>query len=453
MVSTRTGSSKLPEGVERDDNRIIAVVTGANSGFGLGICHQLLSNLSLAPGSKIPVSEPQLTALPPSLRSDPHLFTQDDDDEDEEKEIDYDNPPTLTLILACRSEKKANEAINILLERHEKDLKNRREKGEIIRKGWKENLRTVYEQLDLDNPGSGSGVLGFCQRLKERYPHITTLYLNAGMGAFSGIDGMECLKQHVTDGLSHAQSQPNYQLEIKGAKSSDGERGIVWGTNVLAPYIMVKELIPLLRRSPLNLPFEPRIIYTSSLTSSFSKLSIKDPLNDYQLLQYEKSYSASKIMFDLIMVQFDKEYGSSTKNENDNENERQVRCFTTDPGCVCTNFFSSGMGVILWWANVKFFFYWLSFYLCRLLGSTHHPVYADQGALPMIYAALISNKFLSPSSKNPAQRFCVISERWGKTKVGFEEVDQWEKGDELGKGFMEACESHRKEWKRREGLE
>ncbi|WVW80930.1 hypothetical protein I302_102921 [Kwoniella bestiolae CBS 10118] len=454
MVSTRSGSSKIPDGVEKDDNRIIVVVTGANSGFGLGICEQLLSNLSLPPHTPIPISTPQLTALPPSLRGS----FDEDEDEEPTKHID-ENPPALTLILACRSEKKALAAKQILLDKHEKELKEREEMGEEIRRGWLEDLKIVWEGVDLDNPGGGSGVLGFCEGLKARYPHITTLYLNAGMGAFTGLDWIGFFKQNIMEGLPRAQSQPNCQYEAKGAMSADGERGLVWGTNVLAPYIMAKELIPLLRRSPPSLPFQPRIIYTSSCTSSSSKLS-SEPLNDYQLIEYEKSYSASKYMGDLIMVQLDKQYGSpspststASVDQEGGEKERPVRVFTADPGCVATNFFMNGLGLVLWWAHFKFFFYHWSFVLCRLLGSTKHPVYADQGALPMLYAALIPDKYLLPSSSNPAQRFTVISERFGDTKVGYEEVGEWEKGDELGKGFMEACESHRREWRRREGME
>ncbi|WRT70614.1 uncharacterized protein IL334_007612 [Kwoniella shivajii] len=459
MVSTRSGSTKVPEGVERDDNRIIAVVTGANSGFGLGICQQLLSNLSLPVGSSIPASTPQSTAMPPSLRSS--FKTSSSKEKAKAKEEIADPPATLTLILACRSQSKAEEAKQILLTIHEKDLKNRIDRGEKVRTGWKEGLRIEWQGLDLDNPGGGNGVLGFCERLKEKYPHVTTLYLNAGMGAFTGLDWWMFFKQTMLEGMIRAQSLPKYQMEEKGAMSSDGERGLVWGTNVLAPYIIVKELIPLLKRSPPSLPFQPRVIYTSSLTSRYSTLH-SSPLNDYQLIDYPNSYSPSKYMGDLVMTEFDRAYGTTPTSTTTailspkvtvQEKDRPIRFFTVDPGCVCTNFFSSGMGVIMWWANVKFFFYWLSFYLCRLLGSPHHPVYADQGALPMIYAALISDEYILPAEKNPAQRFAVMSSRWGKTAVGYEEVDRWEQGEDIGKGVVEACEAHRKEWRRRGGLE
>jgi len=33
-------------------------------------------------------------------------------------------------------------------------------------------------------------------------------------------------------------SMPKYNIEQEGAMSADGERGMVWGINVLAPYIL-----------------------------------------------------------------------------------------------------------------------------------------------------------------------------------------------------------------------
>ncbi|WVF67920.1 hypothetical protein IAT40_002682 [Kwoniella sp. CBS 6097] len=449
MVATRSSTSK----VERDDNRMIVVVTGANSGFGLGLCHQLLSNLSLPPGSDIPASKPQSTALPPSLQ---YLLHQPPS---ETTTHIPSPPPTLTLILACRSEQKANEARAILLKRHLKDLENRKKRGEKVREGWTEGLRLVWEGADLDSPGGKNGVLAFCERLKERYPHITTLCLNAGMGAWSGLNYWAFFKQIVQEGMPLAMSQPRYQNENKGAMSRDGERGLVWSTNVLAPYIMARELAPLLRNSPSNLPFSPRVIYTSSLTSFYDKLN-KDPYEDYQLIEYENSYSASKYMGDVVMCELDREFnvnndvnGESETHDKEAEGRRSLRVITADPGCVTTNFFSSGLGALAWWANVKWVFYWLAFYICRLVGSPWHPVYADQGALPLIYASLIPDEYIPPATQVPAPRFSVIAERWGRTKVGYGEVDRWEEGLSIGKGVVERCEVIRKEWRRKQGLE
>ncbi|WWD20640.1 hypothetical protein CI109_105116 [Kwoniella shandongensis] len=448
MVATRASRrSGVGVGAGEDENRVIAVVTGANSGYGLGICQALLTNLSLPPGHPIPASTPMPTALPPSMR---HLLDHSSSEEPTKSISDRDSP-TLTIILACRSESKALEARQILLDGHEKDLEKRRKKGIFPAKGWKDGLRIVWEGLDLDNPGLGKagrddGLLGFCERLKDKYPYITTLYLNAGMGAFGTIDYLAFCTQILMQGMPKAMAQPGYQNEYKGAMSSDGERGMVWGVNVFAQYILIRELIPLLRRSPESLPFSPRVVYTSSLTAWMSRLHEK-PLDDYQLLDYEKSYSASKYMGDLVMCQLDREYNPP------NTKERGVRIFTVDPGAVTTSLTRAGFGTNKFLIQIKVFLYYWSFYLCRLLGSPWHPVYADQGALPMLYAALIADMYLLPPNQVPSQKFSVLANRWGNTKVAYGEVDKWEEAEELGKGIVDKCEVLRKEWRRRSGLE
>ncbi|WVQ73233.1 hypothetical protein IAR50_002799 [Cryptococcus sp. DSM 104548] len=450
MVSTRR-QSKVRTGVQEDPNRVIAVVTGANSGYGFGICQELLTELSLPSSVPMRASTPQKTALAPSLQ---HLLHSPNS-----TEPTHSSPPdtTLTIILACRSEKKALEARDLLISGHLEELAKRRKEGKIGEKaGWREGLRIEWEGLDLDSPGGQNGVLGFCERLGEIYPHITTLYLNAGMGAFSGLSYYKFIKQICLEGLPIALSQPYFNEEIQGVRTKDGERGLVWGTNVLAPYIMVKELVPLLRRSPVDLPFSPRVIYTSSGTAWYSKLA-ENPLDDYMLLDYPNTYGASKYMGDLAMTVLDKEYGEGTvETGSGGEKDRVVRVLAVDPGCVATNFFAAGLGTIMWWAKIKMFFYWCSFYLARLVGSPYHPVYASEGALPMLYAALIPALYLlPPSPPAPAQKYRVISTRWGQTKVGYGEVDEWERAEEegLGRGVVDKCEVVRREWRRREGLE
>ncbi len=58
-----------------------------------------------------------------------------------------------------------------------------------------------------------------------------------------------------------------------------------------------------------------------------------------------------------------------------------------------------------------------------------------------------------PADKVPAQKFEVISTRWGKTYVGYGEVDRWEESEGIGEGLAKACEAIRLEWRRREGLQ
>lgn len=75
---------------------------------------------------------------------------------------------TLTLILACRSGAKAQEAIDILWKTHKSDLEKRKKSGLAVKEGWLEGLEIVWEGVNLDSPGGKNGILAFTERVKDR---------------------------------------------------------------------------------------------------------------------------------------------------------------------------------------------------------------------------------------------------------------------------------------------
>lgn len=75
---------------------------------------------------------------------------------------------TLTLILACRSGKKAAEAQRYLERKHNEELAAREREGQMINDGWREGLKIIWEPLDMDAMGGPNGVLGFSERLKNK---------------------------------------------------------------------------------------------------------------------------------------------------------------------------------------------------------------------------------------------------------------------------------------------
>jgi 3-keto steroid reductase len=200
------------------------------------------------------------------------------------------------------------------------------------------------------------------------YPYITSLFLNAGMGAFIGVDWGKALLQMACSPVD-AVTHPNYKLQRVGVKTSDGERGLIWSVNVFANYLLVcergpsvtnrqaKELVGHLRQSPESLICPPRIIYTSSSISDGSYLP-EDPLSDYQLLTVPHSYEASKYIADLVFSDLDQSLGNSV-------NDKPVRCLLADPGIAATNVFSAGLNFVS-----SFFmmlaFYFVSSHLMRL---------------------------------------------------------------------------------------
>lgn len=233
----------------------------------------------------------------------------------------------------------------------------------------------------------------------------------------------------LRDGYVQTLTDPHFQTERAGVKSADGERGMVWGVHVLAPYILVscawaparlevelpliysppaqdmtvfgeeprlasrlialnvtsslfadtqaKELLPMLQRSPPTLPLPPRIIYTSS-SSAYLKYLRPKPLDDYQLLSYGLDftypvYKASKYCGDIVMVQLDRQFAKSAS-----AGEQEVRVFCADPGNVATSI-ADGVLTGWWiWGAVMKWFYGLSFTLVSAKTPGH---IAEQGKL------------------------------------------------------------------------
>jgi hypothetical protein len=131
----------------------------------LGICHQLLSNLSLPPNIPPPAATPKAISVAPAQL---HLLDDDQTSVDDEEKRRA-TPITLTLILACRSRARAEEAKDIILQKHARELAKRRQKGISVPAGWEEGLSVVFEGVDMDAVGGSNSILEFTERLKTRY--------------------------------------------------------------------------------------------------------------------------------------------------------------------------------------------------------------------------------------------------------------------------------------------
>lgn len=180
-----------------DSNRIIVAVTGANrcvaatlvrasqrlvatgahllltfppfiydfdsiasqSGLGYGYCQRLLRQLSTAPPAPPPDTRLHPRNVPQPANPSDSRFSHDDV---------VQEPPSLTLIMACRSRSKAEQAIKSLLHEHDLGLTGRRVRGERERPGWKEGLRVVFEELDVDKVNGKGGVLDFAERTRNK---------------------------------------------------------------------------------------------------------------------------------------------------------------------------------------------------------------------------------------------------------------------------------------------
>lgn len=126
---------------------------------------------------------------------------------------------------------------------------------------------------------------------------------------------------------------------------------------IQANEIQAKELTPLLHKSPTSLPFQPRIIHTSSRTAERRAVA-PDIATDPQMKQAPRTYAASKYLATLLVSHLDRDLGSPKA-------ECPVRCVNVDPGAVRTNvmdqgFHAEGAGLALYVAIMRWG-YWLAF--------------------------------------------------------------------------------------------
>lgn len=227
-------------------------------GVGYGICERLLLQLSQPyPPDMMPqpLVDPSfsLTAVMSSLRESP-----------------FDS---LTIILACRNKSRAIEARDKLLIFFGAELQKRRlqargvEGSDILHsyaEEFRRNLQLDFVPCDL---ASASSVLQFCETVGQRcglfffpihrlwrplartsrlncvhrYPYITHVFCNAGVGAFDGVNWLKAIGQILQNPIE-AMTYPCFKIQRKGLLSEDG-LGWVWQCNILGHYLMVGAIL------------------------------------------------------------------------------------------------------------------------------------------------------------------------------------------------------------------
>ncbi|KAJ9118010.1 hypothetical protein QFC24_006282 [Naganishia onofrii] len=226
--------------------------------------------------------------------------------------------------------------------------------------------------------------------------------------------------------------------------SADGERGGVWGVNVLSTYILAKELHSHLQKSPQSLPTTPRVIYVSSARAD-PRFLPPTPAEDPQLVNTRESYDASKYVAELVTSALDWEFAQRPG--------QAVRCLRVDPGVVYTGMFKPFLPLLLEWCMV------LTFYISRWLGSTVHTIGVENAAIGMTFLTLASYLSLVPacpppsekSTASPAKYISCIT-RWGSPRVRVSEVKDWKTygQKESLDVWVGECERVWREWKKRQ---
>ncbi|KAG8762570.1 UDP-glucuronic acid decarboxylase 1 [Ceratobasidium sp. 423] len=318
------------------------LITSTSVGF--GVCQRLLIQLS------------QKSPSDASPKAQKHPITSSDDELSPFLPADG-----LTLILACRSAQRAETARSKLFELIDGELAKR---GTPHGRSFRKNLEIEIVKLDLSSVES---VFECAADVRKRFPYITHLILNAGIGDFVGINWPLAIWEICTR-FKTAVTAPGFKIQGTGKMSEDG-LGWVWQCNIFGHFVLARALREMLAHNPFS---SSRVLWTSSLEG---RPSFFPGLDDYQLVSASHSYEASKYEAELIACGLD---------ELESERNNGVRHLIVHPGVAGTNIFLEHTG----WLLDKLMF--VAFYIARLLGSKHHPIHAYKAAISVVHVALVS---------------------------------------------------------------
>ncbi|KAL1921411.1 uncharacterized protein VTP21DRAFT_11127 [Calcarisporiella thermophila] len=280
LGSSEPGSSK------------IAIITGANSGVGFGIAQRILEHVART----------------------------------SEK---------ITVVLACRNQKRAQNALDSLLSQYP---------GSDIK-------------ILLVDLSSAKSVWAACEEAKKRFSRIDYLFCNAGVLPIQKYDWWRAtgLLTHPKEFLSRSE----IVVQSVGEMTEEG-LGFAFAANVFGHYLMIRYLEDLMAAAG-----EARIIWTGSCTTEVDHVY---DLEDYQAIKSQNPYEATKHSADLISIAL-----------NDRLNGRNIYSFTTHPGVVVSSI-----------ANLPYAIERLrsiAHYIARVAGLNNQTISGWNGAISNIYAA------------------------------------------------------------------
>ncbi|TPX10169.1 uncharacterized protein E0L32_001366 [Thyridium curvatum] len=302
-----------------------------------------------------------------------------------------------------------------------------------------------------------------------RIPRLDSAIFNAGMGGWTGLNWLLVFKCILTTGLIQSFTYPTFKDSTGGllvdpldgkpttlakAKSSDRLMGEVFCANVFGHYIFGHELLPLLGRTADSKLPPGRIIWESSVEAfSWDNHS----LDDFQGLRTIAAYESTKRLTDVLALTADlpgvrpysapyfrcSDSDSGNKNKNKDKNEKieiavPPRHYLAHPGVVVTTMFP--LNVFLFYA------YKLAMYIARWLGSPWHTVRAYTGAAAPVWLALQPQPFLDAVRAERAKWGSGASRWAGASLVKKSEVEGWGwEGAVVAEGALERDDGEEEE--------
>ncbi|CAK7209912.1 3-keto-steroid reductase [Sporothrix curviconia] len=428
--------------------QLFVLVTGANSGIGLGIGQRLIDEFAAAHPSP------------------------------------YDHLVVITTTRSATKSRQTTDSLRRYLGRQEDSAAAAKSS---LRPG---RIHLASIELDLCNLPS---VCAAADRLRtsplsiytgtgkaasspHTIPRLDSVIFNAGIGGWTGIGWWNLLTDVLFNGIPQATTFPTCKAatggllvdpltgkEVKGAGvgavEKDGVLGQVFCANIFGHYVFAHALLPLLRgtsgdsdsnssktrgRSALG-PGPARIIWESSVEAEgWKNLS----LDDFQAIHTVAAYESSKRLTDVLALTAnlkgvapvsapfykadtdDSEDHSGSKSDSKSDEDGTITTpatYVTHPGVVCSTLFP-----LNWF---YFMLYNLAMYISRWLGSPWHPITAYKGAAAAVWVALQPKSALDALDAQHV-KWGTGTTRGGTALVKRSEVEGWGfrglVGEELG---------------------
>ncbi|KAI0011498.1 hypothetical protein F4779DRAFT_214408 [Xylariaceae sp. FL0662B] len=277
------------------------------------------------------------------------------------------------------------------------------------------SLRSVYDAAERLVHGKLSDPTGLIDDV--RIPRLDAVLFNAGIGGWSGLNWPKLVRQFLAVGLKQSTTYPVFKDALPAAvldtQKMLADAGVhetkappppdlaeVFCANLFGHYVFAHELLPLLSRAtPSEAP--GRVVWTSTIDAGREHLSFAD----FQAARYQPPYESSKRITDLLSLTAElpsvQPVSATYFASSPASASRPVKphLYVSHPGVVCTYLFP-----LNWFL---YFCYFCAMHVAWLRGSPWHVVTPYLGACAPAWLALASSDELDAQG---AQRV-----KWGSS--------------------------------------
>lgn len=233
-----------------------------------------------------------------------------------------DQESSVIVVMACRNLKKAEEARKRLVYECTPTC---------VSIGYRS---IVTMEVDLLNPDS---VFKFCDEFKRKFDRLDVLYANAGYYPVDSVDYLQSIRDLYAKPAEIFQTGGSCVRQKLG-ELTEKELGVVFTSNVLSHFIMVRQLEQILSDTE-----NSKVVWTASSSAQPEFFS----LNDYQCLKGEHPYESSKRATDLLSCALNVHFAETASSMN--RRGSPIQSLLASPGNVITNMMQNAISVWILW--------------------------------------------------------------------------------------------------------